>query len=205
MPKPFWVVVIGRRHAIFIIFKAFPEPEKLLVIRNTENVCPSLDLRSCVLPWRLFTRLAMLAMLPSTTTPRAAAAGGAVGLQPLVDPRTLQRRPPTQPTNPTNLTGQRQKSPMHQTSIFSIYIGGVVASTLIWNLDLHFMRTPSPLQDPAARPYKRASKAPKPRQTSLGSLLFHKLPLLPSKLGFFSLLIHHQLFLVQTSISNPPI
>ena len=144
-------------------------------IRNTENVCPSLDLRSCVLPWRLFTRLAMLAMLP-TTTPRAAAGGGAVGLQPLVDPRTLQRRPPTQPTNPTNLTGQRQKSLMHQTSIFSIYIGGEVASTLIWNLDLHFMRTPSPLQAPAARPYKRASKAPKLRQTSPGSLLFHKLP-----------------------------
>ena len=99
-----------------------------------------------------------------------------VGLQPLVDPRTLQRRPPTQPTNPTNLTGQRQKSLMHQTSIFSIYIGGEVASTLIWNLDLHFMRTPSPLQAPAARPYKRASKAPKLRQTSPGSLLFHKLP-----------------------------
>ena len=51
-----------------------------------------------------------------------------------------------------------------------------MASTVIWSLDLHFMRAPSPLQAPAARPYKRASKAPKPRQTCLGSLLFHKLP-----------------------------
>ena len=111
--------------------------------------------------------------------------------------------PPPNPTNQPNRPAP--KVPDASSFHLLLYIGGVVASTLIWNLDLHFMRTPSPLQAPAARPYKRASKAPKPRQTSLGSLLFHKLPLLPSKLGFFSLLIHHQLFLVQTSISNPPI
>ena len=131
MLKPFWVVVAGRRHAISIFFNAFPEPKKLLDIRNTENVCPSLDLRSCVLPWRLFTRLAMLAMLPSTTPRAAAGAGGGpptVG-RPSYSPKEAPN--PTQPSNPTNLTGQRQKSPMHQTSNFYIYIGGVVASALI--------------------------------------------------------------------------
>ena len=96
MPKPFWVVVVGRRHAIFIIFRAFPKPEKLLDIRNTENVCPSLDLRSCVLPWRLFTRLAMLAMLPSTT-PRAAA-GAAAGGPPTVGRPSYS---PKEAPNPT--------------------------------------------------------------------------------------------------------
>ena len=102
MPKPFWVVVVGRRHAIFIIFKAFPELEKWLDIRNTENVCPSLDLRSCVLPWRLFTRLAMLAMLP-TTTPRAAA--GAAGGPPTVGrPSYSPKEAPNQPNHPTQPT-----------------------------------------------------------------------------------------------------
>ena len=198
MPKPFWVVVIGRRHAIFIIFKAFPEPEKLLVIRNTENVCPSLDLRSCVLPWRLFTRLAML---PADHDPSCCwwwCCGPPTVGRPSYSPKEAPN-PTNQPNRPA------PEVPDASSFHLLLYIGGVVASTLIWNLDLHFMRTPSPLQAPAARPYKRASKAPKPRQTSLGSLLFHKLPLLPSKLGFFSLLIHHQLFLVQTSISNPPI
>ena len=112
---------------------------------------------------------------------------------------------PKEAPNPTNQPNRPAPKVPDASNLHLLHIGGVVASTLIWNLDLHFMRTPSPLQAPAARPYKRASKAPKPRQTSLGSLLFHKLPLLPSKLGFFSLLIHHQLFLVQTSISNPPI
>ena len=99
MPKPFWVVVVGRRHAIFIFFNAFLEPEKLLDVRNTENVCPSLDLRSCVLPWRLFTRLAMLAMLPSTT-PRAAAAAaaGAAGGPPTVGRPSYS---PKEAPNPT--------------------------------------------------------------------------------------------------------
>ena len=165
----------------------------MLDIRNTENVCPSLDLRSCVLPWRLFTRLAML----PTTTPRAAGGGG---------PPTVGRPSysPKEAPNPTNQPN-RPAPEVPDASSFHLllYIGGVVASTLIWNLDLHFMRTPSPLQAPAARPYKRASKAPKPRQTSLGSLLFHKLP--PPAHQIFSHLIHHELCLVQTSTSNPRI
>ena len=102
MPKAFWIAVVERRHAIFIIFKAFPDPEKSLDIRNTENVCPSLDLRSCVLPWRLFTRLAMLVMLPSTT-PRAAA-GAAGGGPPTVARPSYSPKEAPNPTHPTQPT-----------------------------------------------------------------------------------------------------